>query len=212
MKQSSPDEYIDRVRSSLNEDTVTLLADYALNKIDRSKFLLGANTSTAGWDAQDFVQHAILLVLEGKEGRRRWNENVDLLTHLKGIVDSSISHSINSKEAKTTMRESTVSHFKADLEETVYSLDCEKSGVPTPLDEAMMADIEKRMWDVMGYLSEDPLLKDIFECIYDGTTKTSEIAEILKTNTTEINNAKKRLDRRLKEYRSNITKEAVTHE
>lgn len=207
--QDIEEAYINKVRSMLNKELIALLVAYAQRKILRCNFLAGGNITAKGKDAQDYVQDAIVTVIKGVEGKRRWDEKTDFQLHMKGIIRSQIGHSFELTESQKTQRESTISYFKADDEES-YTLDSHPGSSPTPLDNAINADADRKMWEIMGLLEDDPLLKGIFQCIFDGTTKPSEIAEELKTTTKEINNGKKRLGRRLQEYRENQRKEAIS--
>ena len=207
--QNIEEAYINKVSGMLTKELLALMVDYAQKKIRRYNFLSGGNVTVKGKDAQDYVQEAIVAVIQGIKGKRRWDEKTDFQHHMKGIIKSQISHSFELVESQRTQRESTISYFKADDEES-YTLDSHPGSSSTPLDDAINADAERKMWEIMGLLEDDRLLQEIFQCIFDGTTKPSEIAEELKTTTKEINNGKKRLGRRLKEYRENQRKEAIS--
>ncbi|MDP0495337.1 MAG: hypothetical protein Q7Q73_03925 [Verrucomicrobiota bacterium JB024] len=197
--QTTDEDYIDGIRRLLtNKETLAELCDYAEKRIRRLNFMVGGNSTVRGHQAVDFVQEAIVTVLKGIEGRRKWDQQTDFLSHMKGIIKSQTSHAFESVESRSTQRESTISHFKADDEG--YSLDDHEDSAPTPQKIAIGADAERKMWEIMGSLADDPLLEGIFQCLYDGVTKPADMAEELKCTTKEINNGKKRLGRRLTEY------------
>lgn len=193
------EEYINRVSSSLTIELLAILEDYADRKISRYNFVVGGNSTTEGLEAQDFVSEAIISVFKGV---RLWDENTDFLVFMKGVIKSKISHAYTSKESRSTQRESTISYFKAD-EQEAYTLDCHVDSGPSPSQNAINSDAERKLWDVMEFLGKDSFLSDIFQLTYDGITKPAEIALALKTTTKEVNNGKKRLAIRLKKYREN---------
>lgn len=200
-------EYINKLNELLASKAIyAILLNYANRHIKRMNFLTGGNVTVGGRQGLDYVQDAILSVFEGN---RRWNKETDFIVFMKGVIRSKISHAYESKENKTTARESTLANFQIDDDFEPYTLDSQESTGPTPLDEAISEDAERLMWQIMGDLEDDSLLARIFECIYDGMTKPAEIAEKLKKSVEDVNNGKKRLARRLEFYREQTQKEVT---
>lgn len=84
---------------NLNELNQQLLA-YTHFRLKRLKWRHNREGTTKGREANDYVQEALKLALEGKD--RKWNPTTepDLLKYLKGIISSLVSNAIKSKENK----------------------------------------------------------------------------------------------------------------
>lgn len=194
-KETKPD--LDRIYEYLTKDLLYQLVDFAEKRIERFNFLYGGNSTSQGKQGCDFVQEAIASVLEG---RRRWNPSVEFPAFICGVIKSMISHAYESKEAQITERETTLANRQQREEHEQFSLDNLQGSGLNPAEYAHQAEVEKRMWKIMGDLEDDPLLAGIFQCVFDGITQPAKIARSLETSVNEINKGKKRLQRRLKQY------------
>lgn len=138
--------------------------------------------------AQDFAAEAIEAFLDGT---RKWDktQQPDFLQFLLGVVDSKISHLVESVENRTTRRIDTA---KKD-DEPAYKLRA-KSKRP---DEIVIDDEERLRTReaVLAELRDDDLAKSLFECIEAEITKPAEIAEYLGLDVSDVNNSQKRLRR-----------------
>ncbi len=146
----------------------------------------GAVPGAAG--AQDFAAEAIEAFLDGT---RKWDKtkHPDFLQFLQSVVDSKISHLVESVENRKTRRINTA---KKD-NEPAYRL----RGKSKRPDEIVI-DEEGRLRTreaVLAELGDDELAKSIFECIEAEITKPAEIAEYLGLDVSDVNNAQKRLRR-----------------
>jgi hypothetical protein len=56
------------------------------------------------------------------------------------------------------------------------------------------------LFSFLNFVADDTVVQGIVGCMIDGITKRSEIAASLKVNDLEITHARKRLDRRCKEF------------
>lgn len=169
---------------------LTLYADRKLVRLRWRGIQGGA--PPRGIQAEDLAAEAITRVIEGK---RAWDqqEQPDVLQFLKGIVDSLVSQLVNSFDNRRTRR----------LGPT--GVGEEGSAAPTfagrELDPAQfVADreaAERFRAPILKALEGDAVASQVFECLEADITKPSEIAEYLGISVTDINNAQKRLWRKV---------------
>lgn len=173
------------------QDWKTIIARLTLHVVFRTRRLykkIGPSGLPGGRESKDIALEAIKLVYDGE---RRWNSSTapDLLEYLKGVVDSIISHLIESKDYQ--LRDSDP---PADIEENpAKTFDTQ---LPTTPDEEVIAK------DLLEYLRKnikgDETCELVLYCIEEGLSKTQDIAETMRLQVGDVNNAKRRL-RRLKE-------------
>ena len=138
--------------------------------------------------AQDFAAEAVEAFLDGT---RKWDKakHPDFLQFLLSVIDSKISHLVESVENRRTRRIDTAKKGS----EPAYKLRA-KSKRPAEI----VADEEERLRTrkaVLAEMGDDDLATSLFECIEAEITKPAEIAEYLGVDVSDINNAKKRLQR-----------------
>jgi DNA-directed RNA polymerase specialized sigma24 family protein len=147
-----------------------------------------------GVQAEDIAAEAITRVLDGT---RAWDERTqpDLLKHLRGVVDSLVSELVRSFDNRRFRRigppgagdESTMVHEAPGREPDPRELASSREAAETfraPIVEA---------------LREDELAYQVFECLEADITKPSDIADYLGLPVSEINNAQKRLRRKVED-------------
>jgi DNA-directed RNA polymerase specialized sigma24 family protein len=152
---------------------------------------LGGKTP-GGIEAVDLAQSAILDVIEGK---RTWDPQADpdFLKFLQGVVDSKVSHLVEGLENRKSRRLGPAS--AGDENSGAYEV--EASG-PSPAELVVNRDsAETFRAAVIKCLEGDDLAYKVLECLEAEYTKPSEIAEMLGISVADVNNAQKRLRRKL---------------
>lgn len=147
-----------------------------------------------GYQARELVTEAIMRLYRGT---RRWDpdQDPDLLDYLRGVVDSLLSSLVRSRDHR-------VSKERVDVDE----VDLPDDGRPTPEDNLLHAErleIENRVLDgLLTLTKKDPLVADLLDHLYAGEGRPRVIAEKLHCEVNDIYNARKRLDRMLKELKT----------
>lgn len=205
------------------ESIIPRLVKYALNKLGRRSLYKSSpvsGTETAQL-AQDHVMEAI-----GK----LWTEKIswdygakDLLTLLKGGIDSQISHIFDDDEYLTTERFPTGHLDKEtegiEVEEMLkkanphekHAREMTPSVSPDP--ETTLLDKERQEQDnaatdiLLERLRGDKELEDVVLCIMAGITKPREIAKEMGIETKHVNNLQKKLRRIYKDLHEQARKE-----
>ena len=195
------------VRSQLEhhpwEEAIPRLELYALRKARRLYWqgIMDGNMPS-GNEAADIVLEAIEDVLAGT---RSWNPSTqpDLFVHLRSIVDSKLSHLVESK-ANRSIRSEAMLSTEEDHPSALLVQFPDSSPSPDQIvsqaEEEQLA--EEFFWGFFEYLKDEPLLQQVSECIVDGITKPAEVATRLGVPPKEVYNMRKRLQRRLTEYRA----------
>lgn len=153
-------------------------------------FSNGRYRSPQGQDPEDVAAEAIIRTIDG---RRIHDEKKcpDFYYFLKGCVDSIISHSIDSKEAKITESMPSIVTDKGEIKEIELE-GCEAS----PLIICTKKDLaEKVEFILRKAFEQDEIVCGILDCLDAGIDKRSEVAEYLEVSLKEVDNAKKRLRR-----------------
>lgn len=154
----------------------------------------------------DLVQEAVEKVLTGQ---RNWNTEVypDLFSYLKSVVDSELSHLADRLDNKHVRRD-TVTVQAGDCgedEQEVSLIGSHPTPSPHPEEAYLLREEEDRcekfFWGFYESLEGKPFLQKIVECIWDDVVKRAEIASKLGVPASEVDNARKQLQRRLDEYR-----------
>lgn len=145
-----------------------------------------------GVEAGDLASKAIVDLLDG---RRKWDPGVqpDLLTFLKGVVDSKVSHLVESVENVSTAR-------LAEAQEGGGVRAIGQSSAATAaaselvIDQEALEQCRLRIWrEIEG----DDLAIQILDCYEAGLMKPAEMAEAIGVDVEEIYNAQKRLRRKV---------------
>jgi hypothetical protein len=152
-----------------------------------------------GKTAENFVEEAIFKVWTGVRvwDRQKCPEVIELLF---GVILSDVGHSVGSKNSNIDFEEG-ISESEA--------LDCDgrKLESQTPIhsllrDEQDGKDNDFLIWFIDS-LGQDKQLVKLTEVIIDGCDKEAEMARTMGITAKEVYNLKKKLGRRLREYRKN---------
>ncbi len=167
-----------------NQDWETIILNltaYAVYKVQRLSWQTGKDSLPGGRQAEDLAFDAIEKVYKGE---RSWDPTKQpvLLTYLKSVVDSLVSHLVESTEHKQRQQ------IGDEAENGVFDPPDQQS--PMALDELFAADLMGRLWDkVKG--DEDVEL--VLCCIEDEMSKPQDISAALQIPIERIYKAKKKL-------------------
>jgi hypothetical protein len=145
-----------------------------------------------GYEAYDFALDAIEKMLDG---RRPWNREkyLTLDAALRATVDSDVNHlaeSVDNARGRRLAPESS----KCETAQAYQVPGTELN----PLNLVIDRDWQERFHKAaMKELKGDDFLVKVFECLVAEFTKPEEIAMMLDTTVEDVNNAKKRLRRKL---------------
>lgn len=184
----------------LTSDIIQRLVAYALSKLKR-RYWRGVYKGhvPGGVEAKDLVQEACSLLLSAE---RVWDpeKQPDLYLHLKNIIDSLISHLVNSAENKRSRSASDIADISQEKDyEDVFSKD-ESEEPPPQITQIEENECYEFLWGLREFVEEDPLLQKMVDAYIEGFFEPAELAEYCGAKTKEIYNAKKRLMRRYSEY------------
>ncbi|HJZ90602.1 MAG TPA: hypothetical protein VKE40_06985 [Gemmataceae bacterium] len=143
-----------------------------------------------GVDPADLAAEAITDVIDGK---RQWNRETDpdFLHFLFAVVDSKVSHLVQGKENRVTRR------LAGAVEDSAPKFDI-VDPQPDPATEFMNRDALERFRDaILKEVAGDKLVEGIFDCLAAEITKPAEMAVILGITVKDVNNAQKRLRRKV---------------
>lgn len=214
------------------EEIIPMLVIHAKRKL-RGFWLYGIlgggeGSGPGGVEAADIAMDAIQDVFVGAgvaDGTinedevshiRRWDPGKDpeILPYLIGVVDSKIWKLVTSRENRKGRRlaQQPTPAGSESYDPKLYNKDL-PSGALSPEDQFVDAQIEQRAEDIVwGFhtcLDGEDLLQRIVECIIEGPIKPEDIAGKLGVESKDIYNAKKRLQRKLREYREREGKETA---
>lgn len=193
-------ELLARIRQEVTPSFLKKALVYAIHKV-RGKFWRGVwnGQMPGGKLAEDFVHDALNDVMFGK---RNWNPDSvpDFFVFLCGVVDSKISHLAEKKENTKEER-----FVDVDVEgEPSFFENLRDGGVRLPCDEVITTETEdaneRLLFALIDFVKDDPLLPKLLECILDGVTSRSEKAQKLGVHPSDITQAQKRLERRLRDF------------
>lgn len=157
---------------------LTLHAEY---KVNRLYWQTGRDSLPGGTQTKDFVFEAIRKVYQGE---RLWDpaKHPDLLTYLKSVVDSLVSHLVESHEHKHRQLVS--------VEDKDGGFDPPDQQSPTAQDELIVSDLWNRLWNkVKG--DEDTEL--VLACIEEEMSKPQDISDELQIPIRRVNVAKNKI-------------------
>jgi len=199
------DERICNLLREADWENITLeLTDYAVMKVKRLRWRTGSYESLPqGKTPDDLAYDAIEKVLSGD---RRWNpnKNPNLLNYLKTVVDSLVSHLVESEEHKRVQR----------LPETKDGVDLEEM---LPLDSRLLAhrpknpeeillekEREKQVWSkIIEAANGDIELEVLVEALKEDYAKPGEIAQEWQLDVKEVYQSIRKLKRRIAKLEEN---------
>lgn len=157
------------------------LTAHAVYKVQRLSWQRGKKDLPGGREPKDLAFDAMKMVWTGE---RTWDpvKQSDLLKHLKSIVDSLVSHLVESPEH--TQRQL----LEDEVELGVFDPPDERT--PSPLDEVIAADIFGKLWD---RAKGDEDLELVLCCIEEGMSKPTDISDTIKIPVDRVYKAKKKL-------------------
>ncbi len=191
-----------RFEQEVTDEFLERLAFYALNQI-RGKTWKSARNGTlpAGTLAEDIVAEAVEDLLLGK---RAWDpvQHPKLFGFCCDIIDSEVSHLANSK---VNRNESAPPEPKDGEDRDYFALLADQQAL-TPAQTAIRREEEAENDAIFSalieFFAEDPLIQRLLDCFLEGTWKRAEVAAKLQVSEQEITNAKKRMERKLPDFRA----------
>lgn len=185
------------------DDLTKRLTVYAVFKSRKLRWrgLPGGNNQSMpdGHGPDSLASEAIVSVLNDDRQTCTAANRDELLEFLKGVVDSKVSHLVESAEnRKTQALPSNDGHAGRALDG--WHPPTKPRDGPTALvaePEAAKAFQEKAIKTLAG----EPQLTELFECLAAGYIRRKEIAELLDVTEDDVTNLKKRLARKLEPLR-----------
>lgn len=178
------------------ETLLKRLTHYALIKMRRltwrGAYLAKGGAVPGGHEAKDFALDAINKLLDGI---RNWNKAAypTLEGFLRSTIDSDISHLVQSDDNSKHRR--ILRRGEDGKEHEAYEV--KLPGFDSVTIVIHMEWREAFRKAVADELKGDSFLKELFDCFDAEITEPSEIAEMLGATVKDVNNAKKRLRRKL---------------
>lgn len=156
----------------------------ATTSLDRKRLLVSANRHFGylGLDAEDLVQEAVALLLEG---RRRWPPEIPLQQCLWMIVCSLASHWLERPDQQRTQ----------SLEPRETGTDASIADTAPPLDASFEHDLAR----FRASLADDPRLQVLLDGLLAGYSQT-EIARQLGVSNARVTGLKQVLSRRMQNF------------
>lgn len=142
----------------------------------------------------DPAEIAAVAICKVIDGTRNWNrsDQPDFEAFLKGIVDSEISHQVTASDNRRR---------SSDQVSDTVAFDSRPSPHGAPdrrmRDADNVAEAEQFRTLVLQEIGDDELVVRLFECLSADITAPSEIAILLERDVKEVNNAQKRLRRKV---------------
>lgn len=200
-----PTKVVKALEDQLTDEVVKRLIAYADYKTRRRYWqgILGGELPE-GNEAGDLVAQAVERVLDG---RRKWDpgKDPDLLEYLKSVIDSLASNLVKGW-ANRHMRTDAALTPPRERERGRGVFDDFHGERNDPEEELLQKEriqqADDFLWPLLEDLDDDLLLQQMVECIVDGVTKPAEIAEKVGVKKKEVNNAKKRLKKRIEKFKA----------
>ena len=145
-----------------------------------------------GVEAADLASEAIVDFLDGRR-KRDPEVQPDLLTFLKGVVDSKVSHLVESVENVSTAR-LTEGQERGGVQAIGHSSSATVAASELIIDQEGLEQFRLRIW---REIEDDNLAIQILDCYEAGLKKPAEMAEAIGVEVEEIYNAQKRLRRKV---------------
>lgn len=180
------------------------LTDYASTKVQRLQWRTGSGGGLPqGKTPEDLAYDAIGKVLSGD---RRWDpdQNPDLLGYLKAVVDSLVSHLVESEE-HMRVRRLPQTEEGAELEGVLQVADPESPAArylprrpATPEEDLLAKESEEAVvGEIFKAVQGDPELEGLVAAMMEGYTKPAEIAQAKGMKTERVYQLIRKLKRRL---------------
>jgi hypothetical protein len=171
------------------DEIIDKLTPHAVFKVSRSFWRSGKRSLPRGEEVEDIVYNSIDMVLSGK---RKWDpkKEPDLLQYLKGVVDSEVSHLLESYE-----------HLKREYicigegKESPVELVVDPG--QDPLSEVIASERRDYLWKCA---KGDEDMELVLCCIDEGISNRQEISDTLKMPLNIVDNTLKRIRRKLKKF------------
>lgn len=176
----SDSERLERLKEQDWPGIILRLTAHAAYKVERLRWQTGKKDLPRGMQVKDLAMEAIKMAWTGE---RKWNpeKQPDLLKHLKSIVDSLVSHLVES--AEHTQRE-----LPREELEQVFDPPDDKSA--DALDELIAADVISK---VKNRIKGDEDLELVLYCIEEGLSTPRDIAQTLGMPVDRVYKAKKKI-------------------
>jgi hypothetical protein len=175
------------------ETTIEQLTLYASGRMSRLYWrglpLRTGGAVPGGLGPDDMAAEAIVDVIDG---RRVWDSSAepDFLCFLRSVVDSKVSHLVESLENRRTRRLGGVDPDATAPQRPGKGVD--------PGTECAEREWEERFrTSIIDAIRGDKLVEGVFQCLEAELTKPAEMAEVLGEDVKDINNAQKRLRRKV---------------
>jgi hypothetical protein len=180
-----------RALNSLNWDKIIdELTLHAVFKVKKSFWRSGIRDLPKGEQVEDIVYNAIDML---HSGQRKWdrNKDPDVLQYLKGIVDSQVSHLLESAEYLS--RE----YLNEGQEGKESTIDLVVDPEQDPLSEVIANEIKDYLWKCA---KGDDDMELVLCCIDEGISNRSEISKTLHVPLNIVDNTLRRIRRKLKKF------------
>ena len=185
------------------EEHIQRLTLYAFRKCNRLYWYGMRNGSLpSGQEASDFAMDAIKKVYSGE---RQWDHDItpNLFHHLKSIVDSLISASVNGWDNRN-VRILSIILKPEDGQDNNDAIEASANEISRPDYQMEKAEKIRLSFELCqgfhNFLSNDPILQQVISYILNDVTKPREIASRLGIPSNEMTNLRRRLQRRWKEF------------
>ena len=183
-----------RLTADEQERLYKRLVRHALRKMMRLKwrgaYIAHGGAVPKGYEPSDLVNDALMKAMDG---RRKWNKAVspNLEQFLCSIINSDVNHLASSVDNAMGRRQ------LSSTNDPVITYE-----VPDTTPDTLLVVLD-REWQhrfdaaAAKELNGDAFLTELLDCIKNGITEPGEIAIMMGKSVDEVNNAKKRLQRRL---------------
>lgn len=169
------------------------LAVYATFKVQKAYWRTGKGTLPKGLEIEDFAYNAIDSLWTGQ---RHWNpdKEPDVMRFLKGVVDSEVSHLLESPEH---LRREHAEAREPDQEDPIKLI--------ADLDQDPLGEIQaKEMWDHLKQSAEgDNDMQLILYCLEEGITRRADIIDTLQLSPAVVDGKLKKIRKDLKKFLEN---------
>lgn len=186
---------LERIRGLSRDDQeriVLELTRYAAVMVGIKAWWLPGRILPDGYESADLAYEALSLVLVG---RRRWDPDVqpDFLAYLRSVVDSLLSHLLDSEGRKRAVR------FSPDSDDDEDPLDAIPASGPAPDEQIVLAEearADAEVYDAMLEALKDEEEQLVFLELAEGK-KPAQIAESLGISVQRVYQVKRNILRRL---------------
>lgn len=173
-------------------ERLTLYASFKVARLRwrGMEWMAGGKAVPGALAPSDLAAEAIVAAIEGV---RRWNPGSEptFEEFLKGVIDSKVSHLSRSIDNR---RSRAMPHT---VDESGRETPLDPPGGETAPDVALAAqeDMDALRSTVVGAIGDDPLAKDLLECLDAGIEKPADIAVVLEIEVEAVYAARQRMKR-----------------